>query len=61
VPFYPLPPLIFCATCGYMLWSSLTYALSISPWLPLMGVGPVALGALVYLMTPSERASRFAD
>lgn len=61
VPFYPLPPLIFCATCGYMLYSSLTYALSISRWLPLMGVGPVALGLIVYVLTPRERASQFAD
>lgn len=61
VPFYPLPPLVFCATCGYMLYSSLTYALSISPWLPLMGVGPVAVGLAVYLLTPREAASRFAD
>jgi amino acid transporter len=61
VPFYPLPPLIFCATCGYMLYSSLTYALSKSPWLPLMGVGPVAVGLAVYLLTPRESATRFAD
>lgn len=25
VPLYPLLPLVFCATCGYMLWSSLSY------------------------------------
>jgi amino acid transporter len=61
VPLYPLPPLIFCATCGYMLYSSLTYAVSISPWLPLMGAGPVALGAVVYLLTPREQSSRFAE
>lgn len=59
VPFYPLPPLIFCATCGYMLWSSLAYAISISPWLPLMGAGPVAVGAVVYLLTPREKTTRF--
>ncbi len=61
VPFYPLPPLIFCATGGYMLDSSLTYALSKSPWLPLMGVGPVAVGLAVYLLTPREKSSRFAN
>lgn len=61
VPFYPLPPLIFCATCGYMLYSSLTYALSKSPWLPLMGVGPVAVGLAVYLLTPRGKSSRFAN
>jgi len=61
VPFYPLPPLIFCATCGYMLYSSLTYALSKSPWLPLMGAGPVAVGLAVYLLTPREKSSRFVN
>lgn len=61
VPLYPLPPLIFCATCGYMLYSSLSYALSKSPWLPLMGVGPVAAGLAVYLLTPREKSSRFAS
>ncbi|HEY3202875.1 MAG TPA: amino acid permease [Thermoanaerobaculia bacterium] len=25
VPLYPLTPLLFCATCAYMLWSSLAY------------------------------------
>ena len=61
VPLYPLPPLIFCATCGYMLWSSLTYAVSISPWLPLMGAGPVALGAVIYLLTPRGQTSQFSE
>jgi len=61
VPFYPLPPLIFCATCGYMLWSSLPYAISISPRLPLMGAGPVAVGAVIYLLTPREATTRFSE
>ena len=26
VPFYPLVPLLFCAICGYLLYSSLAYA-----------------------------------
>ena len=25
MPFYPLLPLVFCAVCAYMLWSSLSY------------------------------------
>ncbi len=28
VPFYPLLPLLFCAACAYMLWSSLSYVAS---------------------------------
>ena len=26
VPLYPLTPLLFCAVCAYMLWSSINYA-----------------------------------
>jgi hypothetical protein len=26
-----------------------------------MGAGPVALGAIIYLLTPREHTSRFAD
>ncbi len=36
VPFYPLTPLAFCASCGYLLYSSLAYT----------GVGAV-IGVLV--------------
>lgn len=36
VPFYPFTPLLFCAVCGYLLYSSLVYT----------GVGAVA-GVLV--------------
>jgi amino acid transporter len=46
VPCYPLPPIVFCATCGFMLWSSLDYA----RWLSLLGVVPLALGVPVYLI-----------
>jgi amino acid transporter len=28
VPLYPLLPLLFCASCAYMLWSSLSYVYS---------------------------------
>lgn len=45
VPFYPLPPLIFCATCLFMLYASLDYA----KWLALLGAAPVAVGAVIYL------------
>ena len=45
VPFYPLPPLVFCATCLFMLYASLEYA----RWLALLGAAPVAVGAVIYL------------
>ena len=31
VPLYPLTPILFCSMCGYMLWSSIGYAMSKDP------------------------------
>jgi amino acid transporter len=45
VPWYPLPPLVFCATCGFMFYSSVEYA----KWLTLFGAAPVGVGIVVYL------------
>jgi len=47
VPGYPVPVLIFCATCLYMLYSSLVYA----KLLALIGLVPLALGVPVYWMS----------
>lgn len=53
VPLYPLLPIIFCATCGYMLWSSLSYVSSQSlggvnaAWI---GVAVLAIGGLLLLV-----------
>jgi amino acid transporter len=44
VPLYPLPPLVFCASCLFMLASSVEYA----GWLTLVGLIPLALGVPVY-------------
>ncbi|CAA9436686.1 MAG: Uncharacterized amino acid permease, GabP family [uncultured Ramlibacter sp.] len=50
VPLYPVLPAVFCATCAYMLWSSLSYVYSQSlggfnaAWI---GVAVLALGAIV--------------
>lgn len=43
-PLFPLPPLIFCGTCLYMLYSSLTYARGLS----ILGLLPLALGVPLY-------------
>ncbi len=45
IPLFPLPPLVFCGTCAYMLWASLEYA----RWLTLIGVVPLVLGGLLGL------------
>ena len=53
VPWFPLLPLVFCGTCGFMLWSSLSYVYSQSlgglnaAWI---GVGVLATGALLLLL-----------
>jgi len=44
VPWFPLPVVVFCGTCTYMLYSSLIYA---GP-LVLLGAIPVAIGLMVY-------------
>jgi len=46
VPFYPITPLIFCATCLYMLYSAISYALTfeLAEW----GIGVfVGIGVLL--------------
>jgi amino acid transporter len=53
VPWYPLPPLVFCATCGYMLYSSLEYA----KLLTLLGLVPVILGIPVFLFGTTKVSS----
>lgn len=53
VPLYPLLPLLFCATCAFMLWSSLSYVSSQSlgglnaAW---VGIGVLAAGAGLLLL-----------
>lgn len=51
-PLFPLPPIIFCGMCGYMLYSSLAYA----KWLAIIGLVPLAIGVPLYLI--SQLASR---
>jgi amino acid transporter len=53
MPFYPVPAVIFCATCAYMLWSSVTYA----RWLSLLGFVPLALGGLLWFAMRGRRGA----
>lgn len=62
VPLYPLLPLVFCATCAYMLWSSLSYVGGQTmgglnaAW---VSVGVMALGLLLlwWLRSPARAAA----
>jgi len=57
VPLYPVLPLLFCASCSYMLWSSLSYVYSQSlgglnaAWI---GVAVLACGAVLLLVLRSK-------
>jgi APA family basic amino acid/polyamine antiporter len=46
VPLYPITPLVFCATCAYLLYASLVYSGTGS----IVGVAVVAAGALVLVL-----------
>jgi len=60
VPLYPLLPALFCASCAYMLWSSLSFVYRQSlggvnaAWI---GVGVLALG-VVLLAIVRRRSKR---
>jgi basic amino acid/polyamine antiporter, APA family len=53
VPLFPILPAIFCATCGYMLWSSLSYVYNQSlgginaAWI---GMAVLAIGGVLLLV-----------
>jgi APA family basic amino acid/polyamine antiporter len=59
VPLFPLLPLLFCAMCGYMLWSSLSYVYSQSlgglnaAWI---GVAVLAIGLVLLMFVRSTPA-----
>lgn len=61
VPLYPLLPAIFCATCAYMLWSSLSYVYSQSlgglnaAWI---GVAVLAIGVVLLLLMRTHAGRR---
>src|SRR5690606_32377457 len=51
VPLYPLPPLIFCGTSAYLLYSSIAY----TGWGALVGVGVLLAGVLLQFMMQMKR------
>jgi hypothetical protein len=50
VPLYPLLPLLFVAGCLYLLWASLVYVKAGA----LVGVGVLALGAVLLMLVPKR-------
>ncbi len=55
-PLYPLPPLVFCASAAWCLYSSVTYAGE----LLLLGCVPALIGAGIYLSSRKTAASKHA-
>ncbi len=54
VPLYPLIPLIFCITSGYLLYSSIVY----TGWGSLVGIGVLLLGVLIqFAMAGTAKAT----
>ena len=51
VPWYPLPPLVFSATCLFMLYSSLDYARGLA----VLGAAPVGAGLVIYALSRKRR------
>ncbi len=54
VPFYPLPPLVFCGTSLWMLWASLAYAKGLA----LFGLVLLVPGILLAIRSPEEAAGK---
>ena len=46
-PWFPVPPIIFCGVCGYMLYASLTYAKGLA----IIGLLPLAVGIPLYAIS----------
>jgi amino acid transporter len=60
VPLYPLTPLVFCATCSYMFYSSVTYAMSQDPGSigALVGISVLVAGLPMLLITSLAQQKR---
>jgi amino acid transporter len=54
IPLFPLPLLVFCGTCLYMLYSSLVYA----RWLALLGAIPLVLGGGLWFVMRGGRVAK---
>jgi amino acid transporter len=51
IPLFPIPAIVFAASCAYMFWASITYA----RWLSLIGFLPTAVGGALCLALRSNR------
>ena len=57
VPVYPWAPIVFCLSCGYMLYASATYA----GFLALLGAAPLLLGLPLFAVSRRMDARQLQD
>ena len=55
VPLYPILPMIFCASCAYMLYSTVNYSYTVHGRWSLVGLAVLAAGVPFMLMSDSRR------
>jgi basic amino acid/polyamine antiporter, APA family len=60
VPLYPVTPTLFCAMCGYMLYSSFNYAMSLDPGSigAIVGIAMLCAGIPVMLVARSANGRK---
>jgi len=51
VTLYPIPTIIFCAVCGFLIYSTVDYALKQKPWTVIIPYLIVMLGLPIYWLT----------
>ncbi len=54
VPAFPVTPILFCACCAFMLYSSVTYAYAQKPIGLLVSVAVLLLGVALFALTPGN-------
>jgi basic amino acid/polyamine antiporter, APA family len=55
VPLYPLVPIIFCASCLYMIYTSLAFAIAFRTYEALWSVGILAAGLVLSYIDPARK------
>lgn len=57
VPGYPLTPILFCLSSGFMVYASLAYAIKNSSWEAFWSIGVLLVGVAMSLVRPGRSAS----
>jgi amino acid transporter len=52
VTWFPLPTIVFCLVCSYLIYSAIAY----KPWLAIISLALIPLGLPIYLLSESKRS-----